>query len=65
MSSKRVSAEYTLTLGRIPGRKRQYLGLQHGTVWTPLAQFVTDEAADRFREIATLAGWMAEEEDDS
>lgn len=46
-----MSVDHALYVGKLPGRKRAclyYLGSEYGSVITPLAWFVSDEAQAEF-----------------
>lgn len=40
--------KYLITVGPVPMRKGQWLGVQRGTTWVPLAKFRSDQAAEDF-----------------
>ena len=49
--SAKAQPIYLLTVGPVPMRKGQWLGVQNGTYWKPLAKFRNDEAAKVFLDL--------------
>ena len=55
--SEAKQPKYVITVGPVPTRKGQWLGVQNGTSWVALAKFRSDQAADDFVALmANLSG---------
>lgn len=50
---------YILTVGPVPGRMGEWLGVEscNSGQWRALAKFRNQEAADEFLKIARASGW--------
>lgn len=47
---------YVITVGPVPTRKGQWLGVQRKGVWVALAKFRSDQAADDFLALMAMVG---------